>query len=217
MNHATRQRVLDLLVAEHYARALAAGHVIRNVAGWKDADRRACERQAAEHPTWLQDQCDRLLGEVKRAGPVATCPACGITFNPAEPDAEAAPIERAAPLHPRYTNGHVIVAAPAHLVAEYRQRGYAPLAPADAAALAAHPTPYADRPVRGADGLLYCRPACERGDPAVTLDEWLAANPEAAGPGRFLRRYVVETAEGERLADLAPLAPVDTRNATADR
>ena len=37
MNEATRTRILDLLVDEAYDRAVAAGHVIRHVDGWRQA------------------------------------------------------------------------------------------------------------------------------------------------------------------------------------
>jgi regulator of sirC expression with transglutaminase-like and TPR domain len=84
---ATRARILDLLVDEQYARALAKGHVIRNPQGWRAACRASTERQAHDQTGWLEQQADRLLGEQKRPGAALECPACGITFHPH--DAEA--------------------------------------------------------------------------------------------------------------------------------
>ena len=87
MNAATRDRVLDLLVDEQYARALAAGQVIRHVQGWRAACRTNTERQADEQAGWLEQQADRLIGEQARPRAALTCPACGIAVQPSDPEA----------------------------------------------------------------------------------------------------------------------------------
>jgi len=86
VNEATRQRVLDLLVDEHYARALAAGTLIRHPQGFRAKARTGYEQQAAETSGYLEQQADRLLGEQDRPRAALTCPACGISVSPSDPE-----------------------------------------------------------------------------------------------------------------------------------
>ena len=206
MDDQTWQRVRALLVEQEYARRIAAGTLdkgrLRDLIG-TDVDRMAREHGAA----WKRQQADRLLGAVKRPGTAHECPACGISFNP--DDRAAPPATPSPPLHDRWTNGATVVAVPPELEDAYQRLGYRRLEPELDAALDGTPPPSSDEPTRGADGLLYCRAACAAGEPTVTLDEWLAANPDRAAAGSFLRRYIGQTSHGARLEDLVALVDDD--------
>jgi hypothetical protein len=147
VNDATRERVLGLLVDEHYARALAAGYTIRNVPGWRATARERVLDQETATPGWLQLQADRLLGEVKRPEPWA------------DPDADLEPVRLADWLEagaPCYPDG------PDHARAalDYMRRAGHRMTPDETAAdaIAAHPWP------RPADRYLEHDPS-----PAVAL------------------------------------------------
>jgi hypothetical protein len=159
VNTATWQRVLDLLVDEHYARALAAGTLIRHPQAFRTSARARYEQQAADHPGFAQAQADRLLGEVNRPGTTAICPTCGITFDPRPIPAayrHAAPTP-SPPLHPRMTNDRYVVAVPDEHRDAYVRLGYRDL---DHAVADATLPDLDDQPTRGSTGLLYCRASC---------------------------------------------------------